>query len=124
MYRGTTPKISFHIIDDINFSSITEIWFTLDNKEITYTWKLTTDKVKINSENKLIYVELTQEESLSLIADIAFVQLRVLMNDGQAYASRIKPIKIHKILKDGIISIEEEEPVTPDPDPVDPDPAG
>jgi len=126
MFRGTTPTLYFHVTDDTDLNEIKEVWITLCNREISYNWKLTTDRVKIDVEKKMIYIELTQEETLAFQIGMAVAQVRVLMNDDKAYASINIPLHIGNILKDGAIAVEANPDPGPDPIPdpePDPDPA-
>ena len=107
MIRGTTHVIYFHITnEEINLSDIKEAWICLRNKEIEYNWKYSTGKVFIDPAERMIYVALSQAETLSFVNDDkVFIQLRVLLNDDTALASEISKIEIKEILKDGVISL-------------------
>ncbi|MBO7535753.1 MAG: hypothetical protein J6T34_01240, partial [Bacilli bacterium] len=106
---GTTHTLSFHITnEEIDFNNIKEAWISLKNKEIEYTWKMSAGRVMLNTEKKLIFVDLTQEETLSFSDDKAFTQLRLLLNNDTALASEINIVRIKKILKDGVIELPEE----------------
>lgn len=118
MFRGTTPTIYFHITnEDINFNDIKEAWITLKNKTVEYNFKLSKGRVLTNLSNKLLFVRLTQEETLSLNEDNkAFVQLRLLLNSNvfdRALASEINQIDVKDILKEGVIDLEPPEPPEP-----------
>ena len=61
MYRGTTPTLIFKINSSIDLSNIKQVWITFEDADET---TFTKDDVTIDSENKRIILELTQEQTL------------------------------------------------------------
>lgn len=105
MRSGTTPKLEITL--DIPLSTIKEIWITFATK--TGTELLTKTKSDCTIDTDKITVSLTQAETLQLNPSSAvnskvLIQVRVLTNDNQAFASSIKEITIERTLKEGVIS--------------------
>ena len=101
MIRGTTPTLIFTISSSIDFSAISEaeIYCKTISKLITKT----KDEMSINATAKTISVTLTQEETLALCIGECMVQLRVLMSDGTAMATKAQTVRIDQILKAEVI---------------------
>lgn len=108
MYRGTTPTITMKLNTDLSFDLIKEIWVTFKSWKTEVT--KTIENCHLDDENKTITVELSQEDTLSFgIGEVA-VQLRFVLDNGQAFASPIRKISSEKILKDGVIKYEQQQP--------------
>jgi hypothetical protein len=106
MFRGTTPDLVINV-GDIDMSHVTELWLTL-SQHGTEKINKTLDDVTVDGST--ISCTLTQEETLSLKASPSTVmQMRFLMDDGQAMATPIVKVPVEAILKDGVIG-ETEEP--------------
>ncbi len=99
MRRGTTPTICFKI--PFQPETISEIWLTLSqrNQEV-----LTKHKKDMSITEDTASIMLTQEETL-LLDDSAplFIQVRGRLSTNEAFASKIKTVRVDSILKDGII---------------------
>lgn len=107
MYRGTTPNIVIKVNSDIDLSTMSQIWVTFKSKSAEKNYDIT--KIEVNVEEKTIGVIMSQSDTLSFQADInqanrIEVQLRLLDNEGIAYASSITSIPLYRILKEGVIS--------------------
>ena len=106
MYRGTTPGLEINV-GDIDLTKVTELWLTL-SQHGTVKINKTLDEVTIDGST--VTCTLTQEETLDLKAHAStLVQMRFLMDDGQAMATPIVKVPVEAILKDGVIG-ETEEP--------------
>lgn len=104
MYRGTTPTLVFNINTELDLNTIKEVWITFDlSPRLTYT----KDDVEIDDELKTITLNLSQEETLKFNKHDVKVQLRFLLEDGNAYASPIKSITVNDILQNGVIKTDE-----------------
>lgn len=101
MYRGTTPTLTFHIDADLNLLTVEELWITFkaNAKEKTFTL----DNVSIDNDNKLVILELEQEDTLYFGSGKLSVQIRIRTADDNAYASNIEQVTLEHILKDGVI---------------------
>ena len=104
--RGTTPKLSFTVNSDIDLHEIAEIWVTTQiiqknaaKKEKTYR----KNECVINYTQRTIEVTLSQKDTLDMNANICYVQLRIRMNDGTAYASEIFEEEVGKVLNGDVI---------------------
>ncbi|MDO4377976.1 MAG: hypothetical protein Q4C64_02335 [Erysipelotrichia bacterium] len=105
MRSGTTPKIEITL--DIPLTTIKEIWVTFAT--VIGTELLTKKKADCVIGTDKITVPLTQDETLQLNPSSAtdnkvLIQVRVLTNDNQAFASAIDEIRVERILKEGVIS--------------------
>lgn len=101
MYRGTTPEITLAIDSELNLQDVEKLWITF--KAGTREKTFEEDDVSIDYDEKKIFIQLTQEDTLYFGAGTVSVQIRVRMNDDMSYASNIKKIDVNAILKDGII---------------------
>ena len=105
--RGTTPTISFNINSEIDLNEVAEVWITFKTKpgssvkEITFT--KSDDEVIVDAANNRLTLMLSQEQTLEFTAVTYNIQIRLRMNDGLAYASKIIDEPIGKVLKDGVI---------------------
>lgn len=100
MYRGTTPILKFVIdSDDIDFNAIEECWVSFENCETT---TFTKDDLQFDVEEKTILLELSQEDTFKFSGSIG-VQIRILTNDGRAWATPIKKVKFDRVIKGGVI---------------------
>lgn len=100
MYRGTTPTLKFILPFDT--SLLEEAWITLgqDGEEIVN--KTLSD---CTTDGTALSVLLTQSDTLALSHEYrTFVQLRVLLADGTALASKTFKMKTKCIIKSGVIS--------------------
>lgn len=101
MYRGTTPTICLTVMTSLDLSKIKTVWVTFQN--LVYERTYTGEEVKIVPETKKIYVEMSQEETLSLSSGKLDIQIRFLMDDGRAYATEIATTTVEDVLRDGVI---------------------
>ena len=101
MYRGTTPTLVFNINTELDLNTIKEVWVTFDLSPIkTYT----KSDVAISDEDKTITLKLTQDDTLKFNKHDVKVQLRFLLENGEAYASPIRSITVNDILQNGVIN--------------------
>lgn len=101
MYRGTTPCLRLTLDTDLDLSTVKQLWVTLKNISVEIT--KTEADVDINSADKYIIVTLTQKETLSIIAGKVSVQVRLLLDDGRAFATNVKQVVVNDILKGGVL---------------------
>lgn len=103
MIRGTTP--TFVIKTNLSSELIKEVWitFSTQNYEEIFTKKLCDCAINEDAIN----LQLSQEDTLNLNPqnknDSVYIQMRILTNDGGAFASKIQAITIGRILKEGCI---------------------
>lgn len=107
MYRGTTPTICLTVMTSLDLSKIKTVWVTFQN--LVYERTYTGEEVKINPETKKVYVEMSQEETLSLSSGKLDVQIRFLMDDGRAYATEVATTTVEDVLRDGVIDYDSSE---------------
>lgn len=99
--RGTTPSISVTVPMDLTGWTC---YFSIGKK--IHTPYLTADNSQMSAsygETSTLVFTLTQEQTLSCKAGVAYVQLR-LINGDTALASTIGEIEIFDIVKDGEIA--------------------
>ena len=104
--RGTTPTITFHVKNaQLDLTEIAEIWVTFRTKAGVRPKEKTYDinDVVIDTENRDIILDLSQEDTLYFSDAAIWVQLRVRFDSGLAYASEIMDVSIKQILKEGVI---------------------
>lgn len=100
MYRGTTPTLKFILPFDAGL--LKEAWITLgqDNEEIVN--KTLSD---CTTDGTTLSVLLTQSDTLALSHEYrTYVQLRVLLTDGTALASKTFKMRTNYIIRNGVIS--------------------
>ena len=101
MYRGTTPTLIFKLDTELDLTTLTQVWVTIQNGETQYTYDIT--RVTIDNEDKTLSISLTQEETLAYNRVISLAQIRLLTSDGKALATNVVDINIHNVLKGGVI---------------------
>ncbi len=100
MYRGTTPTLKFNLPFDT--SLIDEVWVTLGQDDEAVVNKTLSD---CTADGKSLTVKLTQSDTLALSSEErTYVQLRVLLTDGTALASKTFKVKTKYIIRNGVIS--------------------
>lgn len=101
MIRGTTPTIILNLSTSVDLSEVKEMWVTLKSalKEKTFE----KSELTIQPSSYSVSLTLSQEDTLEFSAGDVRVQVRFLMNNGRAYASNIKQLRMDEILKDGVI---------------------
>ena len=100
MFRGTTPTIFLTLDTELPLENLAELWVTFKSSMVEITKELS--EVEVNSETKVVKVNLSQEETLKLFNGTCDVQIRFKIGD-LAYASTIEKIDIERILKEGVI---------------------
>lgn len=101
MYRGTTPTLVFKLDTELDLTTLTQVWVTIQNGETQYNYDIT--MVTIDNEDKTLSVSLTQEDTLAYKKVISLAQIRLLTSDGKALATNVVDINIHNVLKGGVI---------------------
>ena len=100
MYRGTTPTLNFVFGYNLEELSVDEFYLTFKQGD-----KVVLEKRLLEleiAENK-VTVTLTQQETLSLWANVPiYIQARIKKGD-KAYATNIIATTLKAILKDGEI---------------------
>ena len=106
MRRGTTPTLILPITG-LDVSELKTIYVTIEQDSLEVT--KTNDEILIDTEENVIKVPLSQEETLKFKVGVANVQIRGLLeDDATAIASNIKTLKIGDVLLDGVIEPKEE----------------
>lgn len=100
--RGTTPSLIIKVNSNLNLSTLSVLWVTIQQE--TYQKTYTLDDVEIDAAQKKISVYMSQEETLKFSEGYANIQIRGLTSDNKAVASKTKNIEIGRILKEGVIA--------------------
>ena len=103
--RGTTPTITANVRSNIDLSNITHIWvYIYQQGNIVIDKEVIGSEVEIDDTDKTIKVTLSQEDTLSLKADIgALFQIRLLLSNDTALATPAVNVIIREVYKGGII---------------------
>lgn len=103
--RGSTPRITARVKDDIDLTPIKSVWLTvtqgITDKQIVID-KVTSD---LTINGKIVSVMLTQEETLSLTASVqTYTQIRLLDDSDIAYVSQRVYTVVEDVDKEGEIT--------------------
>lgn len=100
MFRGTTPQLEFSFNYNLEDLNIQSFYITLKQENNTVAEKELND-ITIVKEKAII--NLTQEETLSMIANIPVsIQARLKINN-KVYATNILSVGVSSVLKEGVI---------------------
>ena len=107
LIRGTTPTIEITVKNELDFSTIQQVWVYISQQKKTKVDKLISDVI-FDAEHSKISVTLSQEDTLALKSNentniATLFQLRLLLNDGTALATVAKEVEVIEIYKEGII---------------------
>ena len=101
--RGTTPTITIKLKQELDFTTVTQVWVYITQKKVVKIDKEVTD-VTLDSENNQILAPLTQDDTLALKEDIdALFQFRILLNNGLVLGIKEIEARIYGIGKEGKI---------------------
>lgn len=109
MFKGCTPTFYYSLEEIEDLTTIVEALFVIKSSNVTIEKYLSNSELILDEENKLIYVELSQEETLSLKAPNAMIQLKILLNDDKTLFSEKDKISIENSLSNKILKAPETE---------------
>ena len=106
MIRGSTQNLVFNI--GINTGEVSQLWLTFSHSNRLNAEIFNKTKDDVILDGTTITVPLSQEETLALNENNIkeksdYIQLRVLLDDGQALASSIVEITVEHLLKAGVL---------------------
>ena len=106
MIRGSTQNLVFNI--GINTEEVSQLWLTFSHSNRLNAEIFTKEINDVILSGATITVPLSQEETLMLNEfnikeKVVYIQLRVLLKDGQALASSIVEITVEHLLKGGVL---------------------
>lgn len=106
MIRGTTQELVFNL--GINTDEVSQLWLTFSHSNRLNAELFTKEINDVILSGTTMTVPLSQEETLllnqyNLKDKVIYIQLRVLLNDGQALASSIVEMTVNHLLKGGVI---------------------
>ena len=107
LIRGTTPRITAKIKNDIDLHTLVEVWVYISQQNKVKVDK-TIDDVSFDYVNRYIIVPLTQEDTLALKKGDALIQIRALTVNEQALGMEAQDVEIIEVYKGGVITEEEE----------------
>lgn len=103
MTRGTTPTLIFRITSDgIDLADMTQVWVTIRDQSHKLT--KTIEDVEIEPAEGTISLALSQEDTLYFTNSMVEIQIRLLDDSGNAYATSVKTLPMNRILEGGVIS--------------------
>lgn len=101
--RGTTPTIVITVKNEMDLTTIQEVWVYIAQQNKVKIDKLYQD-VTIDAEHNKISVKLEQEDTLKLKANQdALFQIRMLLTDDTALATIATEVEVAEVYKDGVI---------------------
>lgn len=99
IFRGTTPKLVFTL--PFNTDLIDKIYITFQQK---YRKAIEKDITVCNFEDNKVTLTLTQYDTLTFVSNYPVnIQIRALLKDGSAVASKLIEKRVKDVLKDGEI---------------------
>lgn len=106
MIRGSTQQLIFNI--GINTEEVSQLWLTFSHSNRLNAEIFTKEINDVILDGTTITVPLSQEETLALNEynikeKVVYIQLRVLLNDGQVLASNVVEMTVSHLLKDGVL---------------------
>lgn len=103
LIQGTTPTIIVSIKEQVDLAQATQVWLYISQQNKVKVDKEISD-VSFNVDERKIIARLSQDDTLGLKDGEAIFQIRVLLNNGTALATKAAKINIEKIYKDGVIT--------------------
>lgn len=100
--RGTTPTITMTVNNDMDISTLVDVWVYISQGGKTKIDKKFSD-LSFDYANKSMSVTLTQTDTLALKAGDALIQVRAITSDGVALGMVAQSIDIEEVYKNGII---------------------
>ena len=106
MIRGTTQELIFDV--GMNTDEVSQLWLTFSHSNRLNAEIFTKEINDVILSGTTMTAPLSQEETLllnqyNLKDKVIYIQLRVLLNDGQALASSIVEMTVNHLLKGGVI---------------------
>lgn len=100
--RGTTPTITINITEDIDLAAIDAAYVSIQQDGEDVLDKGTSSLV-IDPSSHTIAVDFTQAETLSLTEGTGIIQLRIRLENQEAYVSAAQMILVLDVIRDGVI---------------------
>lgn len=105
--RGTTPTIEITVKTEIDLHQVAQVWVYISQQNKVKVDKQL-DDVTFDYEHRVISLELSQDDTLSLKAgQEALFQIRLLLMDGTALATVASKVTVKEVYKGGVITPEE-----------------
>lgn len=101
--RGTTPTININVKSEIDLALISVIWvYITQNNRVVIDKEL--KDCRIDVENRIISLDLSQDDTLNLKVGEGLFQIRLLLTNGTALATKASRISVEEVYKDGVIA--------------------
>ena len=103
MYRYTTPTLPI-TISDVDFSEVSKFRIAIEQKghdDLLFVVDATDERV--DAEHKTINLALTQEQTASLSAGYAKMQVRIVYPSGSVQATPIVQVTVKDVLDEVIV---------------------
>lgn len=101
--RGTTPTININVKSEIDLALISVIWvYITQNNRVVIDKEL--KDCTIDTENRIISLDLSQTDTLKLKVGEGLFQIRLLLTNGTALATKASRISVEEVYKDGVIA--------------------
>lgn len=105
--RGTTEGITIDIPEEIDLNEAQEVWVSFTQNSVVVVDKKLSDEsleIQIDEESQMLYFTLSQEDTLKFKSYLhLWVGIRILLKDGQAFASEPEEFAIYDVNKGGVI---------------------
>ena len=104
--RGTSPTIIINVRSNLDLTHTSKVWvYIYQQGHLVVDREIAGGSTAIDTTNKKITLELTQQDTLALKANSgALFQVRLLLSSGKALATLASNVEIKEIYKEGIIS--------------------
>lgn len=110
--RGSTPRITCHIPEDIDMTTIANVWLYLAqnldgrNNKVVVDKTYTKQDIDIDIAERTISIKLSQEDSLALKVGTATIQMRLLFDNEDAKVSQEDTVRVLDAYKEGVMTNE------------------
>ena len=101
MRQGTTPVIKLNV-KNADLSQFARVVVTMKGNQNTYDFE--NDRLTITTDS--VSFRLSQEETFG-VGDNAEIQIRAISSDGLAVASGVAIVRFGKVLKPGVLGVED-----------------
>lgn len=95
MRQATTPILAITISTDVALERVVKVLLTISNIRGALNFDIHPSEIDI--ENRKLLVHLTQEQT-TLISGESDIQLRLMLDDDNVYASDIKTLSVGRVL--------------------------
>ncbi len=102
MYQYTTPTITLHL-DGIDFSDVASFRVAIESCDLELLKVIDADDPAIDADEQTVTIALTQEETAGLGKGYAVFQVRVVLDDGNVFATNKVRRGIDSVLDEVVV---------------------